>query len=1075
MRLLLIAFTLLNLFCSLARAQTGSMNYVLSRTYKQTGQPENNVGMVDISIQYIDSLGRPKQQISLAKSTAGTDIVQNSSYDKYGRQIRAYLPHVYAGGGGYRNPDDKKDQSNYYTNNGPQLESSDLSRPYTTTTFENSPLQRVVGIRTPGNRSKEATIRHDANVGNDVTRYIYTSNSSITLTISSSGKYGKGKLTRIITTDENDKVSIEYKDMQDRTICQKVVASSGTDTLITYNVYDDFGQLRAVLQPEFQNESSEANYAFLYEYDLMGRVVARKTPGKATENFVYDKYDRKVMFQDGLQKSKGKWGFIKYDALNRIVVTGEISSTSLRSDWQTIFNSNTTYNESKTTTGIGYTLTNVNPDVTEDNSLQVFYYDDYSFPKASALNYNATAGYYPSALASVKGQPTGNRMKMLPGNGSDPYWLTSVVYYDAEYRSIQQNRELHNLGDGSIERVSTQYKYDLAPIISQRKTEHLRKNPVITTTHIATYTYDHADRLLSTKERVTNGSASKEAYTLAQRYNSLGSLKQKWSFSAASGGIYFRTRTDITNNIRGWQTSAKTYYKKTGSTADQPFLTLGQFYANGTSYYTNGNLSSVQWARKGSATYTAGASFSYDGANRFVNSTGLNDYTHLETDIEYDKNGNILSMSRAGAATDNLTYTYTGNRLMSLQDISGSNTGVKNATNTYAYDSNGNMTKDDNRSISLVEYSQANMPMKIIKGSNTFYYDYDASGIKHQYTTDTITLKYEGIFGYKETASGDVLDRVELSNGQAVYDNGVLTFQYYLQDYLGNTRTVFEESGNVIQQTDYYPFGLAIDKSDPAISSAAINSINRYNFLGREKQASGGYIDLKKRFYDPSIGRFLSIDPITESQEHQSTYQYSWNNPILRSDPNGDFPFVIPLLPYIAAATVEVMTVVGELAVGAYIANEFTDLAKKVGAGGAYSPAVGFAMSASSPGDLTNGKVGLNNSKANAATERNSDKEKKPSKAEERAAKLSKKDRPGEDFTKAGKEAVINLNKEKNNGKTVCVGCGIETIPAKQDKRGVAPPSNRTEVDHRKRKREGGSGTPDNGDLLCRGCNNKKQ
>lgn len=39
-------------------------------------------------------------------------------------------------------------------------------------------------------------------------------------------------------------------------------------------------------------------------------------------------------------------------------------------------------------------------------------------------------------------------------------------------------------------------------------------------------------------------------------------------------------------------------------------------------------------------------------------------------------------------------------------------------------------------------------------------------------------------------------------------------------------------------------------------------------------------------------------------------------------------------------------------------------------------------------------------------------------KAEARAAKLSKVDRSGKDFTKAGKEAVINLNKAKNDGKT---------------------------------------------------------
>jgi hypothetical protein len=34
----------------------------------------------------------------------------------------------------------------------------------------------------------------------------------------------------------------------------------------------------------------------------------------------------------------------------------------------------------------------------------------------------------------------------------------------------------------------------------------------------------------------------------------------------------------------------------------------------------------------------------------------------------------------------------------------------------------------------------------------------------------------------------------------------------------------------------------------------------------------------------------MQVDPVTEGQENQSTYQYGWNNPILRSDPNGDYP-----------------------------------------------------------------------------------------------------------------------------------------------------------------------------------------
>lgn len=34
----------------------------------------------------------------------------------------------------------------------------------------------------------------------------------------------------------------------------------------------------------------------------------------------------------------------------------------------------------------------------------------------------------------------------------------------------------------------------------------------------------------------------------------------------------------------------------------------------------------------------------------------------------------------------------------------------------------------------------------------------------------------------------------------------------------------------------------------------------------------------------------MQVDPVTELQEGQSVYQYGWNSPILRSDPNGTYP-----------------------------------------------------------------------------------------------------------------------------------------------------------------------------------------
>ena len=46
---------------------------------------------------------------------------------------------------------------------------------------------------------------------------------------------------------------------------------------------------------------------------------------------------------------------------------------------------------------------------------------------------------------------------------------------------------------------------------------------------------------------------------------------------------------------------------------------------------------------------------------------------------------------------------------------------------------------------------------------------------------------------------------------------------------------------------------------------------------------------MQARFYDPTVGRFFSIDPETEGQLEFSPYHYSFNNPIRFSDPDGRF------------------------------------------------------------------------------------------------------------------------------------------------------------------------------------------
>jgi RHS repeat-associated protein len=153
---------------------------------------------------------------------------------------------------------------------------------------------------------------------------------------------------------------------------------------------------------------------------------------------------------------------------------------------------------------------------------------------------------------------------------------------------------------------------------------------------------------------------------------------------------------------------------------------------------------------------------------------------------------------------------------------------------------------------------------------------------------------------FEKTTNGSTTEyrHYIVANGKAVAVRkrvGSTDDTYYLhEDHLGSTDAITTQAGAKLVQLSYSAWGdrrgSGWTGAPSAGDIAAIGASTHRGFTKQEQLDNLSLVHLNGRVYDPTIGRFMSADPIVQNPYHSQSfnrYSYVWNNPLNATDPTG--------------------------------------------------------------------------------------------------------------------------------------------------------------------------------------------
>ncbi len=247
-------------------------------------------------------------------------------------------------------------------------------------------------------------------------------------------------------------------------------------------------------------------------------------------------------------------------------------------------------------------------------------------------------------------------------------------------------------------------------------------------------------------------------------------------------------------------------------------------------------------------------------------------------------------MIQGATTTESYNYDGVGNRLSSLgvssYTVNSSNELTSTSTASFTYDNNGNtLTKADATGTRNYAWDFENRLSSVALpssgGTVTFKYDPLGRRIQKSSATGTTNYLYDGVNLLEEIDnSGNAAAKYTHDDGidepLAMIRGGMVSF--FDQDGLGSITSLTNSTGAFANTYTYDAFG--------NLTASTGTLMNPFQYTGRDYDPETGLRFYRARYYDPSIGRFLSEDPI-QFNGGVDFYVYVGNHAPTLLDPTG--------------------------------------------------------------------------------------------------------------------------------------------------------------------------------------------